>query len=319
MSTLVRLPPPPNPDTADKGILNSWFNRVHDAISRINNSLTSYLHNDLASIQGGSPSERYHLTQAQVIQLTTNYLPSGTEGQTIYNNAGNWVSTSALYYDDVNGRYGLGTTSPSGWLHIKAGTATAGTAPIKFTSGTLNTTPEAGALEYSNGRLNFTGIGDRMIIDQSEQTETSSVSVSNTTVETVLHSHAISANEFSVGRMVDHRHLGRYTKGVSSDTFDLKIYLNTTLIATFTCPGSGATNAQLDLQMYGTCRTTGVTGTIQTYIKCQMEGVNYYYYDTTPMTIDTTVTNTIYSKVTWGAAKVANVVYYDQGWLTWKG
>jgi hypothetical protein len=33
-------------------------------------------------------------------------------------------------------------------LNIKAGTATAGTAPLKFTTGTLMTTPEAGAIEF---------------------------------------------------------------------------------------------------------------------------------------------------------------------------
>lgn len=33
-------------------------------------------------------------------------------------------------------------------LHLGAGTATAGTGPLKFTSGTLLTTPEAGAVEY---------------------------------------------------------------------------------------------------------------------------------------------------------------------------
>jgi hypothetical protein len=47
-----------------------------------------------------------------------------------------------------NGNVGIGTTSPTAYLHIKAGTATAGTAPLKFTSGTLNTTEESGTIEY---------------------------------------------------------------------------------------------------------------------------------------------------------------------------
>jgi hypothetical protein len=41
-------------------------------------------------------------------------------------------------------------------ITIAAGTASAGTAPIKFTSGTLLTTPEAGALEFNTDRLYFT-------------------------------------------------------------------------------------------------------------------------------------------------------------------
>lgn len=41
-------------------------------------------------------------------------------------------------------------TTASAWLHIGAGTATAGQAPIKLTSGTNLTTAEAGAIEYNN-------------------------------------------------------------------------------------------------------------------------------------------------------------------------
>src|SRR3990167_3148032 len=40
---------------------------------------------------------------------------------------------------------------------IKAGTAAAGTAPLKFTSGTLLTAPEAGAIEYLTNRFYIRG------------------------------------------------------------------------------------------------------------------------------------------------------------------
>jgi len=55
-----------------------------------------------------------------------------------------------------NGSMGIGTASPTAVLHLKAGTATASTAPLKFTSGTLNTTAEAGAIEYLTDNLHFT-------------------------------------------------------------------------------------------------------------------------------------------------------------------
>lgn len=41
-----------------------------------------------------------------------------------------------------------GTTTPTARIHIAAGSATASTAPLKFTSGTNLTTPEAGAVEF---------------------------------------------------------------------------------------------------------------------------------------------------------------------------
>ncbi|MCA9325217.1 hypothetical protein KDA23_04105 [Candidatus Saccharibacteria bacterium] len=41
-------------------------------------------------------------------------------------------------------------------ITIQPGTATAGTAPLKFTSGTLLSMPEAGAVEFNNDKLYFT-------------------------------------------------------------------------------------------------------------------------------------------------------------------
>jgi hypothetical protein len=56
--------------------------------------------------------------------------------------------------------YDSGADNPVNGGHktvtIKAGTATAGTAPLKFTSGVLLTTPEAGAIEFNNDKLYFT-------------------------------------------------------------------------------------------------------------------------------------------------------------------
>lgn len=55
---------------------------------------------------------------------------------------------------DSAGLVGIGTVSPTGYLTIKAGTATV--APQKFTLGTSLTTAEAGALEYDGTGLWFT-------------------------------------------------------------------------------------------------------------------------------------------------------------------
>ncbi|HEY8886060.1 MAG TPA: hypothetical protein VIM31_00990 [Candidatus Microsaccharimonas sp.] len=57
------------------------------------------------------------------------------------------------HYDDttnnvVNGGHQM--------ITIRAGTATANTAPLKFTSGTLLTTPEVGAVEFVTNRLYYT-------------------------------------------------------------------------------------------------------------------------------------------------------------------
>ena len=47
-----------------------------------------------------------------------------------------------------NGNVGYSTALPTATIHIRAGSATAGTAPLKFTSGPVLTAAEAGAIEF---------------------------------------------------------------------------------------------------------------------------------------------------------------------------
>lgn len=63
---------------------------------------------------------------------------------------------------DVNGNVGIGSlTSPTAALHIKAGVATSGGAPLKLTAGTNLTTPENGAIEFDGTNLYITVGGVR--------------------------------------------------------------------------------------------------------------------------------------------------------------
>ena len=59
----------------------------------------------------------------------------------------------------IQGNVGIGLTSPTAVLHLKAGVAGASGAPFKLTAGTLNTTPENGAVEYDGTHLFFTATG----------------------------------------------------------------------------------------------------------------------------------------------------------------
>jgi hypothetical protein len=53
------------------------------------------------------------------------------------------------------GNVGIGQTSPTAVLHLKAGTATASTAPLKFTSGVNLTSPLGGEMEFNGTNLFF--------------------------------------------------------------------------------------------------------------------------------------------------------------------
>ena len=103
------------------------------------------------------------------LDQTNTYLGMGHNG-----GESNWVSRNgdlngrlAFYsqssagfsirmFINADGNVGIGTASPTAVLHLKAGTATAYTAPLKFTSGTNLTTAEAGAMEFNGTNLLFT-------------------------------------------------------------------------------------------------------------------------------------------------------------------
>lgn len=63
-----------------------------------------------------------------------------------------------------DGNVGIGASNPTAALHIKAGTAAAGSAPLKLTAGTNLTTPEDGAFEFDGTNLYFTVGGVRKTV-----------------------------------------------------------------------------------------------------------------------------------------------------------
>lgn len=81
------------------------------------------------------------------------------------------------------GNIGVGLLNPSAALHLKAGTATANTAPLKFTSGTNLTTPENGAVEYDGTNYYVTSGGTRYTLAKT-LTATATVNIPSTAAST---------------------------------------------------------------------------------------------------------------------------------------
>lgn len=80
-----------------------------------------------------------------------------------FNDSGAFVER-VVHIDRSNGNIGFGVNTPTAKLHLKAGTATAGSAPLKFSSGTNLTTPENGAFEFDGTNLYFTVGGVRKTV-----------------------------------------------------------------------------------------------------------------------------------------------------------
>lgn len=90
-------------------------------------------------------------------------------------NIGNWI------YGD-NGNIGINITAPTAKAHLAAGAASAGTAPLKFTSGTNMTTPENGAVEYDGANYFATSGGARYTLAKT-LTATSSLNFGSTAAQ----------------------------------------------------------------------------------------------------------------------------------------
>ena len=64
------------------------------------------------------------LKQVSIGNLGVSASPAGSDGQVQYNNGGSTGGAANLYWDDVNLRVGIGTTSPSDILHIQGNAST---------------------------------------------------------------------------------------------------------------------------------------------------------------------------------------------------
>ena len=67
-----------------------------------------------------------------------------------------YQSTTVSSTPTTTGRIGIGMNAPTAVLHLKAGTTSASTAPLKFTSGSLMTATEAGAVEFLTDKAYLT-------------------------------------------------------------------------------------------------------------------------------------------------------------------
>jgi hypothetical protein len=102
--------------------------------------------------QNGTNASRF-LVSSNVTQITNGSYSTVNVPTGIFEVSN---GTTGLLNVLANGNIGIGKTAATAYLHIKAGTATAGTAPQKFTSGVNLTTPEVGAVEYDGTDLYFT-------------------------------------------------------------------------------------------------------------------------------------------------------------------
>jgi hypothetical protein len=113
--------------------------------------------------RSGNPAFSETLESVSRIEGWDEYAGSSFQGSLRFFTQANGTASERMRIDPT-GNIGLGTTAPTATLHLKAGTAAASTAPLKFSSGSLLTSPENGAMEYDGSNYYLTVGSTRMAI-----------------------------------------------------------------------------------------------------------------------------------------------------------
>jgi hypothetical protein len=199
---------------------------------------------------------------------------------------------------DNAGRLGIGTT-PTAKLHLSAGSATASTAPLKFNSGTILTSPESGVMEYNGRHYQTKENSIRYSMGGTLFDFFTSVGNSGTT-ETDLYSSTLAANTFTTnGDKIEATYGGTFVSSATA-TRQIKVYFAGTVIL-----DTGALSISASASWQVNVLLIRVSSTVVRYtISLQTAGASLAVYNATSELTGLTLSNTNILKITGTAAGV---------------
>lgn len=212
---------------------------------------------------------------------------------------------------------GVGIT-PTAYLHIKAGTTAAGTAPLKLTDGPLLTTVEPGAIEYKGHTFYATTFLVRHSIVLAQEVMVSPVTVANTTTETTIYSVAMAADYLTVGKQINTTLHGVFSSvAAAAGVLTIRVkYAGATVVTVASVAGIN-TASPMKLDLTTICRAigSGTTGKLKTFGEFS-EGATAVSHSRVMgalTNIDTTASNTITITAQWASATASNTVTFEMG------
>ena len=158
---------------------------------------------------------------------------------------------------------------------LAPGTATAGTAPLKFTAGSLLSGVEAGAVEFFANGFWLTNLAVRRTIVQGQQVLTSSQTLASSAAETTMYTVSHGANYLVVGKQEDIELLGTVTSvlGGGDNTLTVRVKYAGTFIGSFVLPEANRSGVGWDLHVMTTVRAIGLnTTSIQVHCNFDLNG-----------------------------------------------
>ena len=209
-----------------------------------------------------------------------------------------------------------GTNDPmTGGLTLAAGTATAGTAPLKFQAGTALTTPEAGALEYAGGKLYITNVAHQRALDRTSDVLLETITVADTTTKTLLWTAPMAANSLSAGNIFKFEGVGEGSN-TANGILTISVEVNDSEVATISNSARNFTNDDIHIKAIATQRTIGAAGSRAFHLHLEIgadisiaEGV---------AAINTTNNMDVKIYATWSAASASNTFSLYQAFMEYK-
>lgn len=211
---------------------------------------------------------------------------------------------------DANGHVGIGEVAPTAILHLKAGTASANTAPLKFTAGTLLTSVEPGAMEYKGHTLYFTTYLVRRSVVLAQEVPIAPVTVGpSDSSETTIYSIPMAANYLTVGKQINMSMNGVYSSRNNPNAiFTVRLkYAGATIFAQSNNPGN-ASAVPFEISFRTICRAigSGTSGKLKTFGNFNINNSSPILLMGALTDIDTTVANTIDVTIQWGEVHASN-------------
>jgi len=188
--------------------------------------------------------------------------------------------------------------------------------PIKLPSKALLETPQAGMIEFYNDRFYITNVGIQRPIDRTNDVATSTVTVTNTTGETIIYTGTIGANALKVGNLLKLHACGVVSNASAADDLVMKIYLGTDLVLTVDAQLDNADGDFWYIDGDMTVRTVGASGTMAYHLNAEIDGFTGTELGTG--SVDTTTSEDFTVTVTWDNAKADNTISIYQGYTEWK-
>ena len=188
---------------------------------------------------------------------------------------------------------------------------------LRFNNGVLLTTPQDGVMEYSDGHWYITN-GSRKVIDVSDGIKLDTTTVTNDNTEQLLYSYTLDANTIHLTERIYADISGSYTNDSASDDFTIRAKINGTTVHTINRIGGNVSNSGWKLQMEGTMRSIGASGSFIDMITfTDGDGVYTEALDVASP-LDTSVDVVYEVFVQWDNAKVGNTFSCTQGTMSFK-